>query len=262
MLQSILLLILAQTTGAPTQPRLLINPVTFNGQRVEVVSDLLEAALLEQLLAQKQGEVIPASEVARLKPSLGAETDSEITRLLRVGQHLNATRTLSTRILQLRKNETPEKLEGFIMIEIATMEQGFDRDSANGFGSANLRTSKPLKETMKTVVKEALNDLQSNTLPHSFVASVSDRDMATLSKGRKSGYRVGQEGVLFRGHQMLLMGKITHVEANSATFHADARWRSPRVDDKVVILNLRKPPGQYDEGPKVTLFGPINKRVN
>jgi hypothetical protein len=179
--------------------------------------------------------------------------------LLRLGSELKASTIVTGEIVDWRitkDGSTQRHADVIIQVRVTDVASGLDVNGAAVSAASTVRPNDTADDTLiadalATASAQAINDISSKELPHATVLNTY-QESAFINKGSRSGFKSGQQLVVFRGRDQVSSAVVSEVDYDSASIKIVKPIRGVQPGDRVrVIFQIPKAVGFNKEGGMV-----------
>jgi len=188
-------------------------------------------------------DVTPREQVAREIQQLNLVTPvTEWTSLYRLAQGVSATAVVTGEVVnwQIRPNGNGKQADVAVRAIVRDVASGLPvNGSAQGASSSVRPGDTPdevlLNEAFSLAAQKIVADITNRNLPKATVLNTFEND-AFLNQGSRSGFKAGQDVIIFRGADQVATAKITDVSYDDSTAHLIRSIKGIRPGDTAQVV--------------------------
>lgn len=216
------------------------SPGAKGGDKIGVMA---ADAVATELSNTGKYDVTPREQVAREIQQLNLVTPvTDSTSLYRLATGISATALVTGEVVnwQVRPNGNGKQADVAMRCVVRDVVSGLPINGAAQGASSSVRPGDTpdevlLNEAFSLAAAKMVTDISNRNLPRGTVLNTFEND-AFINQGSRSGFKVGQQLIVFRGSDQVATARVTEVSYDDSTAHLERSFKGIRPGDVAQVV--------------------------
>lgn len=200
-------------------------------------------AVANELSKSGRYDVTPREQVARATQSLNLVTPvTEQTSLMRLATEVSATSLVTGEVVnwQIRPSGNGKQADVIIRTIVRDVASGLPVNGSAQSASSSLRPGDTpdevlLSEAFSLAASKAVSDITNRALPRGTILNTFENS-AFVNQGSRSGFKVGQQVIVYRGNDQVATARVTEVSYDDSTVEIQRSFKGMKPGDRVQVV--------------------------
>jgi hypothetical protein len=209
----------------------------------ERIGALAADSVATELSASGKYDVTPREQVQRQIDQLNlVRPVTDATSLYRLATGLSATALITGEVVnwQVRPNGNGKQADVAIRVVVRDVVSGLPINGAAQGASSSVRPGDTpdevlLNEAFSLAAAKVVNEISTRNLPKGTVLNTFEND-AFINQGSRSGFKAGQQLIIFRGAEQVATAVITAVSYDDSTARLQRSFKGIRPGDTAQVV--------------------------
>ena len=221
------------------------------------IGALAADAVANELSKSGRYDVTPREQVARAIQSLNLVTPvTEHTSLMRLATEVSATSLVTGEVVnwQIRPAGNGKQADVIVRAIVRDVASGLPVNGSAQSASSSLRPGDTpdevlLAEAFSLAASKIVGDVSNRSLPRGTVLNTFE-NQAFVNQGSRSGFKVGQQVIVYRGSEQVATARVIQVSYDDSTAEIVRSFKGMKPGDRVQVVfevpNIE--PGFFNDG--------------